>query len=173
MEFTGTLDKVHLANDTGKWKTYDLAFDTGENHRVLVPNDANVNLDNYKGKDVKIYQKGSNFFLAYKELLGNVGNNGSSGGFKKGSNYKKGGGGSARDDYWTQKYYYEVDEKDPQMALRSLFIQCANFYQGALPFFADPPTNTIEADAIIDDAWAKARELFIKMSRDTRKDEDE
>lgn len=160
----GTLEKAYVANETPKWMTYDLAFSDGEDVRVLIPKDAPGKIEQYKGKDVTIFQKGENWYVDWKEMTG--GTNGKSGGERKPSSGRK-----TNNDYWADKFDYEVNVKDAQVAVRSLFIQTSNFYAAALPFMPEPPLTTSEADAMLDEAYSKAQELYIRMNAKKSGDE--
>ena len=162
----GTLDKVVLQNDTPKWSTYDIAFSDGEQLRVLLPKDSNLNLNEYKGKTVSCYLKNDNWFIAYKDMISGAtggATGGTSGGAKTsgGSNRK----GDSYNNYWDEKYKYEVDVKDPETAVRSLFISVQQFYSAALPNFKKKPQDTIECDAYLDEAASKATELYTRMKK--------
>jgi hypothetical protein len=153
----GTLEKVHLVNETPKWLTYDVGFSDGEDVRVLVPKDAPRKMEECKGGDVVLYQKGENWFVAWKDMEGS--SNGKSGGGERKSSGRK-----TNNDYWADKFEYEVNVKDAQIAVRSLFIQTSNFYAACLPNMPEPPLTTDEADAMLDEAYSKAQELYIRMS---------
>ena len=164
----GTLKHVKLANETPKWWTYDIAFSDGEVLRVLLPKDSGFNLPEHTDKPISCYLKGDNWFVAYKDIV-----NGNTGGGKKqygntnngsantgaGNNRK----GDSYNNYWDEKYKYEVDVKDPETAVRSLFISVQQFYSAAIPNMKRKPADTIECDAMLNEAVAKATEIYARM----------
>lgn len=170
----GTLSKLTLVTEKGNWKSYDIAFSDGEVIRALLPKGdsrdkewdeklKNFNLEDFKGKTINCYMGGSDnatWFVAYRDMLGEKRERKA----WSGGNRTSSGGGN-KDGYWENKYSYEVDIKDPETALRSLFISVQQFYSAALPNFAKKPKDTIECDALLDEASSKATELFTRMKK--------
>lgn len=165
----GTLKHVVLANETPKWWTYDISFSDGEDLRVLLPKDSGFKLAEHTGKPISCYLKGDIWFVAYKDAL-----NGTTSGKK--TTYTTGGGnkkGDSYNNYWDEKYKYEVDVKDPETAVRSLFISVQQFYSAALPTFKQKPIDTIECDALLDEAASKATQLYVRMKNWCKKNSEE
>lgn len=71
---------------------------------------------------------------------------------------------SERESYWRDKFYYEKDIRDGKIEFQSYFGQVMNLYAAGIPTLEEPPTSLADMDKLIDNAFDKAKAIYLKVN---------
>lgn len=128
-----------------KWHRYQVVS-SGETKLVLVPPDCEYSMK--QGDTIHVMEGQWDSWIIDKNKLpgGSPSSNGSSG---------KGGGGR---DY-SEFNDYQMNVRDPQIALQSWGDKVFSFYLACLPFLKEKPDNIDAIDDLIDQAYTKSLEI--------------
>lgn len=69
-----------------------------------------------------------------------------------------------RENYWQDKAKYEEEKRDPKIEFQSYLGQVVNTYAAAIPTLEEPPKTPAEIDSLIDNAFDKAKAIYLKVN---------
>jgi len=154
----GVFEKMNEISRKGNWITIDVSYSKSEGgsgtKRIIFPVEKEELLERFKpGMGIELYKKKDTWYLDLNEL----------------KREKEKSAEVSKDEYWRKKFEYEIGT-DKQTSLRSLFITISNTFNAALPLVSDKPKTLADVDSVIEEAWAKAQELNIRLY--SKKDEE-
>lgn len=174
---TGTVHSAkhkYTSEKTG-WTGWDVRFDDGSKETISIPKDVEYRFS--EGDKVSYFKGPYGWIIDSKKPEGDIGesSNGSTKSSsktskkssKKGSDYqKKQQYWNDRDNYWKAKEEYEVNVRDPKIEFQSYFNIISNVYAAALPTMnkSAQPSKVSDIDDMVDQIYAKAREIFTRVN---------
>jgi hypothetical protein len=69
-----------------------------------------------------------------------------------------------KEDYFRDKAHYDEHVRDPKIEFQCYWTIIGNAYAAAIPTLEEPPKNVQEVDAYIDQAFDKAKAIYLKVN---------
>lgn len=141
------------------WITHNIIFEDGASHKVAVPPD--VTYEPKKGDSINLKKGPYGWILDTQPAKrGGTPNNG------KSSKSSRSSSSGSSTEYWENKTSYEQDIRDPKIEFQNYLDKVMTAYCTFVPQFAasKQPKTVEEVDDIIDQAFAKARELYDRIN---------
>lgn len=168
---TGVLASVKFVGGGGeKWKRYDAVLDDGDKYRIIFPPD--MEYEPQEGAELSFVKGRFNAWCIDASSIPGADQTSNNGSTKKYSGKKSSGHANTSDGYWKNKTAYEQLERDPKIEFQEYFKLTIELYAAALPHLEEQPATVEEVDGYIDQAYDKARAIYKKVNKKTKKDEE-